>query len=292
MVAPVRTDGGQRLYSDADIRRLELLHRLTRAGHSIARVARLSSEELTLLAGPAPAPASALSGQSDGAREPEPPKPGDEPGGDHSLYPQALAAVDGFDAERLGDVLERAIVSFGVPQALDRVVAPLLTEIGIRWRDGGLSVAHEHLATAVVRRVLGWVMASATVDAAAPGVVVATPSGQVHELGAMMAAAAAAAEGWRVAYLGADLPVRDLALAAERIRADAVALSVVEPVDVTVVGRNLAELRTLLTRGMPLIVGGGGAPALAAAAPAAGARVITDLAGFRAELRAIARALT
>jgi methanogenic corrinoid protein MtbC1 len=198
--------------------------------------------------------------------------------------------VDGFDAERLGNLLERSIVSLGVPQALDRVVAPLLGEIGRRWRSGRLGVAHEHLATAVVRRVLGWVMASATVDPGAPGLVVATPSRQVHELGAMMVAAAAAAEGWRIAYLGADLPVREVALAADRIRADAVALSVVAPVDVAVSGRELAELRGLLPAPMPLLVGGGGAAVLGMAADAAGARVITDLAGFRAELRAIALA--
>jgi MerR family transcriptional regulator, light-induced transcriptional regulator len=128
------------------------------------------------------------------------------------------------------------------------------------------------------------------VDPEAPGVVVATPSRQVHELGAMMAAAAAAAEGWRIAYLGADLPVREVALAAGRVRADAVALSVVAPVDVAAIGRELAELRDLLPARMPLLLGGGGASLLGMAADPAGARVITDLAGFRAELRAIALA--
>ena len=280
VVVPARSEGGQRLYSDADIRRLELLRRLTDAGHSIARLARLPAEELAVLV--EATPMEPRSGDADDARE-------REPGvavGEHPLYQQALAAVDAFDAERLGDLLERSIVSLGVPQALDRVVAPLLGEIGRRWRSGRLGVAHEHLATAVVRRVLGWVMASATVDPGAPGVVVATPSRQVHELGAMMAAA----EGWRIAYLGADLPVREVALAAGRIRADAVALSVVAPVDVAAIGRELAELRDLLPARMPLLLGGGGASSLGMAADAAGARVITDLAGFRAELRAIALA--
>ncbi len=43
-VAPPRREGmGQRLYSDADIERLALLHRLTRAGHSIREVAALDA---------------------------------------------------------------------------------------------------------------------------------------------------------------------------------------------------------------------------------------------------------
>jgi hypothetical protein len=84
--------------------------------------------------------------------------------------------------------------------------------------------------------------------------------------------------------------VREVALAAERTRADAVALSVVAPVDAAAVGRELAELRQLLPARTPLLLGGAGAPELGMAADAAAARVITDLASFRVELRSLALA--
>lgn len=55
----------------------------------------------------------------------------------------------------------------------------------------------------------------------APVVVVGTPVNQFHELGALLAATTASSDGWRVVYLGANLPADELARAARYARADA-----------------------------------------------------------------------
>ena len=83
------------------------------------------------------------------------------------------------------------------------------------------------MATAVFRRVLGWLFRVYEVRGAAPRLVVATPPSQVHELGALMVAISAAAEGWAVTYLGPDLPVADLVSAVGQTGARAVAVSAV-----------------------------------------------------------------
>jgi DNA-binding transcriptional MerR regulator len=49
VVKPSRSEGGRRLYSDADIERLRLLYHATLAGRSIGQVAELSTEALTAL---------------------------------------------------------------------------------------------------------------------------------------------------------------------------------------------------------------------------------------------------
>src|SRR5215207_6184842 len=46
VVEPHRSAGGQRLYSDADIERLSLLHRATQGGHGIGHVATMSKAKL------------------------------------------------------------------------------------------------------------------------------------------------------------------------------------------------------------------------------------------------------
>src|SRR5688500_189796 len=187
VVEPARSEGGQRLYSDLDIARLRLLHRLTELGHGIGRLAALPLAELERLAREA-APAEAPPLIPDSAPD---------------FREAVLRAVRRLDAGDLHSVLERAVVTIGVPAFLDTVAGPSLQDIGRGWREGSLTVAHEHLATAVFRRVLGWIMATYEVHAAAPRIVVATPPRQLHELGAMLVAAAAAAEGWGVTYLGA-----------------------------------------------------------------------------------------
>jgi MerR family transcriptional regulator, light-induced transcriptional regulator len=79
-----------------------------------------------------------------------------------------------------------------------RAIGPLLTEIGEAWADGRIGIAHEHAASAMVRRVLAWLLEGLEVSPGAGVMVVATPAGERHELGAMLAMAVAAQDGWRV----------------------------------------------------------------------------------------------
>lgn len=245
VVEPGRSEGGQRLYSDLDIARLRLLHRLTEQGHGIGRLARLPLQELERLAAQAPAATASDRSSADAA----------------VLRRAVLEAVRRLDAGELYAGLERAVVNMGVPAFLDTVAAPTLHDIGRQWREGSLGVAHEHLATAVFRRVLGWILGLYEVNAAAPRLVAATPAGERHELGAMLAAAAAAADGWGVTYLGADLPSEEIAAAARQVGAQAVALSIVYAGDDAALAGELERVCRGLPRDCALLLGGAGAGA-------------------------------
>jgi methanogenic corrinoid protein MtbC1 len=107
----------------------------------------------------------------------------------------------------------------------------------------------------------------------------------MHELGALLVAVSAAAEGWRVTYLGADLPARDLVSAAEQTEPDAVALSIVYAADDPELLSVLREIRAGVPQGVPLIVGGAATPQLRQRAEAEGAMVVDTLPEFRALLR-------
>jgi methanogenic corrinoid protein MtbC1 len=148
---------------------------------------------------------------------------------------------------------------------------------------------HGHLAAAVLRRLLERVIESASSPLATRNLVVATPVGQVHEFGALVVAAAAAAEGWRVTYLGADLPAEDIAEAAARTRARAVALSVVFPAGDATLEDELRRLRALLPKDVTLAVGGAAASAYRAVLNEIGAARLDDLEAFRAQLRTLRR---
>jgi DNA-binding transcriptional MerR regulator/methylmalonyl-CoA mutase cobalamin-binding subunit len=279
-VSPSRSEGGQRLYSDLDIERLRALHRLGEAGHALAPLARLSLDELEQLAradAAAQPPPGGGTARAGGAPEP--------PAGD--LVAEALAATETLDAAGLRAVLERAAIGLGVPAFLDQVAGPLLQEIGLRWRDGRFGIAHEHFASVAVRRVLGWILRTFEVSGAAPRLVVATPSGHLHELGAMLVAAAAAAEGWGVTYLGADLPAADVLAAARQARARAVALSALHPSDDAALIGYVAELRRGLPAEVRLLIGGPAATTHRKALAARGTDVMEDLGEFRLALRSI-----
>ncbi len=274
-IAPERSAGGRRLYSDGDIERLRLLRRVTVAGRSIGQVARLPTAELARLAREDET-------QEAGVRQPSGAVRGGAAG--PAYLERCLAAVHAFDTSELEATLSVAVVALGAAELMEQVVVPLLERIGDAWAAGQLSVAHEHVASAVARQFLGALILAWEGRTGAPTIVVGTPVGEHHEFGAMMAAATAVVAGWRVTYLGPDLPADAIALAAGQPRARAVALSVVHPHDIASVESEVRAVREGLPRDTTLLVGGRQAAALGEVLADIGAVHVPDLAGLRTYL--------
>ncbi len=274
VVEPRRSETGRRFYTDEDVERLLLLRRATEAGRPIGHVAPLATEELRDLV--AEDEAARLERDRVLARPVEPDAA--------AVVEAAFGAVREMDTATLEGVLMQGAMRLGAAVFLERVAAALLQQIGDAWHNGELSAAHEHMATAVVRRVLGWLLWSGSAGPSQGVLVVATPTGQVHEMGGLLCAAAAVSEGWRVMYLGADLPAVEIARAARETGAEAVALSLVYPLGDATVGQEIRRLRAELSDGVALVVGGGGADSYASVLRAVGAIRPTDLAEFRAVL--------
>jgi methylmalonyl-CoA mutase cobalamin-binding subunit len=110
--------------------------------------------------------------------------------------------------------------------------------------------------------------------------VVATPVGQLHELGAVIAGAAAASLGWHVTYLGTSLPAVEIAGVAMQNKARAVALSIVYPEDDLHVNQEIRHLGSLMPREARLIVGGRAAPSYRAMLERVQAIICEDIDGF------------
>jgi DNA-binding transcriptional MerR regulator/methylmalonyl-CoA mutase cobalamin-binding subunit len=275
VVKPARSRGGQRLYSDADIERLSLLHRATQGGHGISHVASLSNAKLgdlvrAIETGGERAPARAVP-----AREAQ------------AIVDQALICAEALDPVGLESVLRRTVARYGIVFFMDSVAAPFMRRMGDEWHAGRITYAQEHLATAAVHRVVSDVSPVLT-DGGNPTIVVATLEGERHANGALMAAATAASEGWRVIYLGADLPPADIAEAALRTGARAVGISVVLAEKKARTATSLRELEKRMPANAKLLVGGTGSKALKR--PSAGSETvfIETLEDLRTTLAAIA----
>jgi methylmalonyl-CoA mutase cobalamin-binding subunit len=196
--------------------------------------------------------------------------------------------VRDLNSSALEASLMRALMAVGAEAFVDDVAVPLLREVGRAWEEKVLGIAQEHLTTAVLRRVLGFAADAAEAPGDAPMVVVATPARQVHEMGAMLAAASAAVAGWQVTYLGPDLPAEEIAGAVRKRGAAAVALSAVFPVRDPALEGELRRLRSLLPPRVSIFLGGEGGRAPAAMLDAAGAAWLASFAEFRQHLRRMA----
>jgi DNA-binding transcriptional MerR regulator len=198
-VTPTRTDTNRRLYTEANIERLNLLQRAIKRGRGIGQIARLSTEELSRLV----AEDQALSREEPAVGETgrfEPRMQGRR--SEEEIVSACLNAIEALDAPALDRILSQAAVVFSKPFLLQNILMPLLYIIGDQWRDGILRIAHEHIASAVIRSFLSGLSHTYSPATGAPGIIVTTPAGQLHEIGALMIADVATAAGWKITYLG------------------------------------------------------------------------------------------
>lgn len=242
-LSPSRTLTNRRMYCDEAVKRLKLLKVLTENGHRIGRVAGLCTSELEELASKVPAvPEAAASAEE--AMEPE------------QFVEDCVAASKKYDTDGLRRLLLQARRQMGQRGMLHQVICPLIIQIGNNWQHGSLRPSHEHIATSVIRELLMTPVPGSQIAAHAPELVVATPAGELHELGALIVAASARDLGWHVTYLGPNLPVEEISACAIARHATAVALSVVYPENCPVIEEKLRRMRELLPERMRLIVGG------------------------------------
>ncbi len=276
-VTPRRGETGRRLYSDEDIEKLRLLRRAVAGGRRISDVAGLSIGALRALVAGDRDETGAASATPDADAAPGRASP-------ETLLAEAIEALEALDRRGLERVLAEATVQLSAPDVRQHLIVPLLDTIGRRWQEGSLRIVHEHLASTIVRAFMS-ANRNGHDRERAPRIVVTTPAGQHHELGALMAAAVADESGWDVYYLGANLPAEEIAAAARQLRARAIALSVVY--------RNgdhapdeILRLRELVGT-LPIFVGGRASEALCNKLTDAAIACPRDLAEFRAELQSV-----
>ncbi len=271
-VEPRRGPTNRRLYSPGEIERLSLLRDLIHAGHRIGQLARLPAAKLRRLVAELPAQERATPRATAAA-------PADE-----SLASECLPAIQSLDSRALAEVLERGAALLGAQGVLQRLLGPLAQTVGDCWREGGFTAAQEHFASHAIRGFLANLAKPFSGSDRAPVLVVATPAGQLHEMGALLAGAMAANLGWRVVQLGASLPAVEIAGAARQSQARAVALSLVYPEDDPSLPGELTRLRAALPVEVALLVGGRAVPAYREVLLSLGARLFEDLGQLGAAL--------
>jgi DNA-binding transcriptional MerR regulator/methylmalonyl-CoA mutase cobalamin-binding subunit len=208
-VRPLRSKAGTRLYSDADVSRLRRLRQAIEKGHSISQAAKLTEAELDALISDSEKVINASDPYS-------------------TVRDRFLEAISRIDVVAADLELSRAATLFPARVLITKIVAPILDEVGERWAHKELGVAHEHVATYLLRNLLSSLFRLYPPSEAAETIVLATPAEERHEFGLLLAALFAAMRGWRVVYLGTDLPAAEIAQAVRLTGSRLLALSLVD----------------------------------------------------------------
>ena len=201
LLRPARSEGGFRLYSETDERRIELMRQHLREGLAAAEAARLAVE------------GSPVNSETDAAR-PEL----------EAAAVRLRAALDSFDEAGAQRAIDDLFGAFTVETALGEVVLPYLADLGDRWATGEATVAQEHFASNVVRgRLLGVARGWDAGDGRRA--VLACAPGELHDLALIAFGVTLHRRGWRITYLGTDTPIESLVEATSRIQPDLVVVA-------------------------------------------------------------------
>jgi MerR family transcriptional regulator, light-induced transcriptional regulator len=236
LVAPDRTHSGYRLYTDEDVAMLSRIKALVddglTIGEAISRVRR----------GTDPLPADAGGPSVRDARF------------------RMLEALLSFDRRRALDAYEE-VMRLPPDRRVEEVLLPVLREAGELLRAGECGVGEEHFANAFVREKLAGIIADLDTGAArGPEAVCAGIPGEMHEAGLMAAAIHLATRGWRVLYLGNEIPVEELRRILQQRRPAMFCTSVINPMSLGDFRRLTRELREAAPADTEVVIGGPGVP--------------------------------
>lgn len=230
VVRPRRMPNGYRAYTADQVALLRAFARLIEAGERIGDLAEQPAA--TVLA-------RAEARTSDG-----------------SSHAALVDAARAFDRERLEGLVAQQLALRSLASFAEEIVVPLARTLGDLWATGRIPIAAEHLASEVVVHALkGALRLSRTSD---PLVVAGCLPGERHEWGVLATLASIQELGWRVQYLGPDLPVDALAQPAWKLAPRAIALSCGDPAIVRAQLPALAALAGKLPPRTTVVVGGAG----------------------------------
>jgi MerR family transcriptional regulator, light-induced transcriptional regulator len=249
VLRPVRTAGGFRLYSEADLDRVRRMQAYLAQGLSAAEAARAAVDGEPPAGTGAGGPAY-HDGLTDAAAT-------------------LAAALDEFDEPAAHAVLDRLLGTLTVETVLRDVVLPYLRALGDRWERGDVSVAQEHFASNLIRgRLAG--LARGWGHGHGPRAILACVPDELHDIALLAFGIVLNRNGWRIEYLGASTPLDDLIRLAHAQRPDLIVLAATRPERFDGLTDDLARL----ARVTPIALAGPGAtPAIA---DAVGARLLTD----------------
>ena len=241
---PERTGSGHRAYVPASVPRLRRIADALEQGHRAGQVVGASDAELAQLLGCCAAPLA----------------------GGGSSRPPADASIDSFlplarafDARTLVSRLRTDWHRLGPVRFVRDVVAPLLAGIGHAWERGDLDIHHEHFVSEKIGDLLRELRTPLEEHARGPLVLLATLPGERHALGLHMTALLMASTGWRVCFLGPEVPIPLFDQMARDLDARAVGIGLSASAAAKQRRTWIQQLRSALPKRVVVLVGGIGA---------------------------------
>ena len=234
LIKPLRTPKGHRLYTMADVEMIKRVLSLLDNGMAISQVRQVLETDPVRL-------------------EPQPIAPS---GIDPWLNDQQrlLRAITEFNDRALNEIYNDILALYPIDIVTNRLIVPLLRELGERWANGEGHIAEEHFFSVFLRNKLGARFHHLSRSRRGPKLLAACLPGEQHEVGLLLFTLAALDWNHQVVLLGPNTPLEELPLVAMRIAAHAITLSGSATIAASLITQQLPRLCRAVS--IPVFIGG------------------------------------
>jgi len=205
LIEPIRKESGHRMYRQSDINRVNEIVGLTARGIRVGQVKEFldsKKPERNLI------------------KDVNPNQNRWQIGID-----QMLGAVIQFDEDQLEEVYNEFVSLHSMDTVTVNLIEPLLVELGDRWARQQGTIAEEHFFGCYLRNKIGARFHHRTRPSLGPKLILACLPNEHHEIGLLMFALAANNFGYRPIVLGANMPIDEIANAANKTKCDGIILA-------------------------------------------------------------------
>ena len=244
-----RLPSGHRRYSKDEVPRLRAIAEALESGYRASKVVTGTLEELQGLLGAKPFFGTNTKNQNVDSIEVS----------RKLVIEQWIEAIHQYDDDQLSHSLNDVWNKEGPMSFVLNYSVPFVERIGKGWVNGELTVAKEHFVTEILRNFISskWRQFNIRVDA--PTAVLATLPQETHSLGLLMCTVITCLADFKVVYLGAESPVKEITKTLEETRAQLLCLSISNCVDSKKVKGQLKLIKKSLNKSTNMIIGGQGA---------------------------------
>jgi DNA-binding transcriptional MerR regulator/methylmalonyl-CoA mutase cobalamin-binding subunit len=214
LLKPQRTPTGHRLHSEADVRRVRRVQELLAQGLSLDEIREVLDHEPVLQAEAGLDPAPDADPQDVSARQAW-----------QGQIQETLRAIADFSAERLNALYNEACALYPIDVVTLEMLVPVLYALGQRWAQRPSGVAEEHFFCAWLRNKLGARLHHGQGLKRGKPIILACLPDENHEIGLLIFTLGVLELGFRVIYLGANMPTRQIIHVVTHTHAQAVVLA-------------------------------------------------------------------
>jgi len=189
LLTPQRTKTNIRHYSNVELKAILNIALLNKYGYKISRIDKMSTDEMNQKI--------ALLSQAEAIQE--------------KLINDLVVAMSDMNPDQFELLLDDHIRSKGVEKAIVKTIFPFLEKVGMLWITNHVNPAQEHLATNIIRQklIIG-IEGVKRIPENKNLVLLFLPEGEYHELGLLFVYYLLKSRGFRVYYLGVNVPLKDV----------------------------------------------------------------------------------